>query len=114
MIPRHSYSAEHRRHLQLLPALVLLAVSSPRQALAETSNSAVAEALFRAGRAAMREHRLGDACDKFSESQRVEPKIGTLLNLALCHEQQGRLATAWAELRLAQAQAEALGKRAHL
>jgi len=37
------------------------------------------------------------ACDDFSESLKLGPKLGTLLNLALCHEQVGKLVTAWSE-----------------
>jgi hypothetical protein len=35
------------------------------------------------------------ACARFKESNRLDPAIGAVLNLAVCEEMRGRLATAW-------------------
>jgi tetratricopeptide (TPR) repeat protein len=58
------------------------------------SESTDAEILFREGREAFKKGDYAAACPKFEESQRLDPAIGTLLNLALCEERWGRLADA--------------------
>lgn len=56
---------------------------------------AAAEALFLQGREALEAGDFEKACDKFAESQRLDPGAGTLMNLATCEEKLGRLASAW-------------------
>ena len=59
----------------------------------------LAESLFEEARESMKRGQPQQACPKFEESQRLDPSLGTLLNLGLCEEQLGRLATAWTKLR---------------
>jgi hypothetical protein len=67
--------------------------------------AALSEALFKRGKALMAEGRLPEACATFAESVRLDPGGGALLTLALCHEAEGKIATAWTEFMAALAMA---------
>jgi hypothetical protein len=53
-----------------------------------------ASLLFAAGREAMKREDYPAACANFDESQRLDPSLGTVLNLAVCEERQGHLTRA--------------------
>src|SRR5690349_6331749 len=59
------------------------------------ADAPTAEALFRAGREASDRGDHEVACERFHESYRLEPAVGTLLNIASCEEALGQLANAW-------------------
>ena len=65
-------------------------------AIAHAQDSA--DVLFKEGRALLDQKKYDEACPKLAESQRIEPGAGTLVALALCHEGQGKTATAHREL----------------
>jgi hypothetical protein len=54
-----------------------------------------AEALFRAGRDAVAAGDVARGCALFREANRLEPAVGTWLNLALCEERTGDALRAW-------------------
>lgn len=84
-----------------------LVLSCPRRASAQATDRVLAEALFREGRELMDQNKLAEACPKFAESYRLDHALGTLINLALCHEKEGKTGTAWAEFSDAAAEAAA-------
>ncbi|MEY4508459.1 MAG: hypothetical protein RLZZ450_581 [Pseudomonadota bacterium] len=67
-------------------------------------------ALFAQGKRELEAGATVAACVSFSESYRLVPRGGTLLNLGLCHEQAGHLSEAWRTLRLALSTAAAEGR----
>ena len=100
--------------VRLAVVATLAMLLGPARASAQSSDSALAEALFRNGKELMDSGKLAEACPKFEESYRLVPKLGTLLNLATCHDKQGRTGTAWDELTRAATQAKQSGETERL
>jgi hypothetical protein len=87
---------------------VLLAQSVASSAHAD--NGAAAQALFDQGKKDLAAHDFAAACPKFEESYRLEPGLGTLLNLADCYEHDGKLASAWSKFLEVASKARAAGQ----
>jgi hypothetical protein len=73
-----------------------VAGSHVAQAQEVSSDSSVAaQALFDEAKRLIQQGDAASACPKLEESERLEPGIGTKLNLANCYEKIGRTASAW-------------------
>lgn len=77
----------------------LLALASLAWSADARADTASADRLFKEARALMQQKRYTEACPKLAESFRADPSGGTMLHLALCHKEEGRIATAHQELR---------------
>jgi hypothetical protein len=73
-------------------AFAIITIAGTSDAFAQ---NAAAEALFSDGERLLKEGNVGAACDAFEGSNRIEARAGTLVNLGLCREQNGQLASAW-------------------
>lgn len=89
--------------------VLVLSIGSPGVAFADSR--AAAESLFLDGRRLMDAERYAEACQRFEDSQRLDPAAGTALNLARCYALTGRTASAWTLYREAAALASAANQR---
>jgi hypothetical protein len=76
-----------------LASAALVLTLAPRPARA--NDPVAADALFQAAKRLMGDKQFAEACPKFDASYKLDPTLGTLLNLADCYEKVGRIATAW-------------------
>jgi hypothetical protein len=76
-----------------LPLLLSLAIfATPEQALAQATPQA--DGLFAEGRDLLEKGKFNEACAKLAKSQELSAAVGTLINLAYCYEQLGKLRSA--------------------
>jgi hypothetical protein len=91
-------SARHLRGRSLGVLALLAAGLGHRDALAQSAQErSLADSLYREGKRLLAADKVSEACRKFEESYRLDKTGGTLINLADCHEREGKLATAYGE-----------------
>ncbi len=97
----------HVRSFAVALTLATAAAAGPSIAFAGEGDAAVdqspdsvrADQLFEEGRKLMGESKFAEACPKFEASQKLRPGIGTLFNMADCHEKAGKLELAYDEFK---------------
>jgi len=101
------------RRRVMVECLAFAFVAGAGRAHAEPTHDdkALATILFQEGRSLMTAGKISEACLKFEESDRLDPGGGTILNLARCHELEGRLARGWSEFNEAAIRARRDGRR---
>jgi hypothetical protein len=95
--------ARERSHSIAARVSLALALTGVASAAHAGDPRAAAEVLFREGRKLLAEGQIDAACEKLEQSQRLGASGGTLMNLADCHEKQGKTASAWSEFVAAEA-----------
>ena len=108
MIPCCQVASRRRRHYRLASLAAFLLVAATMSVSAHAEDAATADALFQAGKDLMGEKKFAEACSKFEASLKLDHAVGTLMNLADCHEQLGALSRAWTEW----GEAESMAQRA--
>lgn len=74
-------------------------------------DKALAESLFKQGKELMDAGNVAEACPKLAASLRADRADGTMLRLALCYQQLGKWASAWALYKEALPRAEKAGRK---
>src|SRR5687768_3180982 len=81
-------------------AICTIAICISATAAAQPSqNIAQAEQLFEQARELAAKGDYAAACPVFEASFKLDPALGTLLNMATCYENNGQLASAWGRYR---------------
>jgi hypothetical protein len=96
---------------RVVASFALLIALASRTSLAGEPDRLAAEALFAEGRTLLAQGKMALACEKFAASQKLDPSVGTMFNLAECSLRRGEPASAWLLYRDAAALAARNGDR---
>ena len=107
---RERVSVAWRRVLAVIVAGLAVLAPLPLRAQADPQRKAAAEALFSEGQKLLYDGDNEAACQRFEQSQTLDPGVGTLLYLGECYDRLGRTASAWANYREAESAARAAGQ----
>jgi hypothetical protein len=99
-----------RRFAPTFALAACLAAAAPAAAASPTDQAA-AETLFREAKKLMADGDYEHACPKFVESQRLDPTVGTQLNVGNCFEKAGKMASAWGAFKAAEMAARDAGAK---
>jgi hypothetical protein len=91
---RNTFVRFSTKHPFSLTFSLAMSVALATAAEAQSGNSAAAEAVFEKAITELKAGNLDAACPAFAESQRLDPRAGTLFSLAECEAKRGRAATA--------------------
>jgi hypothetical protein len=89
--------------MKVLAVVVVIATAGS----AHANNKA--DVLFKQGKKLLGQKKYADACAAFEKSNKLDPQIGTELNIARCYEEWGKLATAFRHY----GDAETMAREAH-
>src|SRR5687767_10731557 len=103
---RHFLRARTHQAIALTVATLGLAWSAEARAADEVADTLASEAKM-----LMEQNRYKEACPKLADSHRRAPSGEKIFELARCHNEEGRLATAYYELREAMDIAQRDGRR---
>lgn len=73
----------------------VLVMATPAAAQTDATQRAMASQLFDDAQKLFASGQVAEACSKYSESQRLDPQLGTLLYLGDCFDKLGKTASAW-------------------
>lgn len=103
-----------RRFWSPVIASALFGIAVSTGAPSALADDATAEALFKAGKSLMEQKKYAEACPKLEASYKLDPATGTKLNIADCHEKEGKIAQAWGEWGEARDQAKRENDKARM